>query len=225
MKSQLVALFVILFAVFSLKSQGLVAGVSYNYLYANQFDKCIQTYNFNRPFLKEKQSLLDHGLQAELGYLFSNEKSWKQGVVASYSYTGSRAVNDSYINSFLFHHVELNYVFHFYPFQSKKKLFAQAQIGITGSGLFRRVNEEAFLVDEERSKSFGIGGNIGVKVGYHLFDFDKHHLSPSIFVGYTPYVYAPKYEAVINTTQSLVSKSWFSMLNFRLGLTYQLMKD
>lgn len=86
------------------------------------------------------------------------------------------------------------------------------------------MNEEAFLVDEERSKSLGIGGNLGLKVGYHLFDFENHRISLSISIGYTPYVFAPKYEAVINSTQGLVSKSWFSMLDLRLGINYQLFK-
>lgn len=78
-------------------------------------------------------------------------------------------------------------------------------------------------MDEEHSKSLGIGGNVGLKVGYHLFD--DHRLSPSISISCTPYVFAPKYEAVINSTQSLVSKSWFSMLDLRLGMNYQLFKE
>ena len=47
-------------------SQETHIGFSYEYLYCPQFDKAIQTYNFDRPFLNEKQPLFLNGINTRI---------------------------------------------------------------------------------------------------------------------------------------------------------------
>lgn len=78
------------------------------------------------------------------------------------------------------------------------------------------------MVDDKKSKSLGIGGNIGVKIGYHLYKHNIHQFSPFVFLGYTPYIFSPKNEAVINATQELITKNYMYALNIRIGFTYEI---
>ena len=65
---------ILLFAYSIASAQEFKADVSYKYMYSNQWDKTIQTYNFSRPFLKENQPLLMNGLNTSVSYIFKNEK-------------------------------------------------------------------------------------------------------------------------------------------------------
>ena len=65
-----------LFAINS-SAQEWKADISYKYMFSNQLDKIIQTYNFSRPLLAEKQPLLMHGLNTAVSRIFKNEKHWK----------------------------------------------------------------------------------------------------------------------------------------------------
>jgi hypothetical protein len=117
------------------------------------------------------------------------------------------------------HQINLNYVLRF---AQESPFFGEVQLGIASSSLFRRVNGEPFLIDDSRSKSLGIGGNIGLKLAYSAVNRNKHHLLPFVYAGFAPYIYAPKNEAVINATQELYTKNYMNALHLRLGLAYEL---
>lgn len=201
-------------------AQHISGGLSYNYLYAKQLDRSIQLYNFSRPFLQNKQPLFVHGLSAEVSFLFKTEKPIKHGLSLTYSYFGSEAVNEHYTNRFNLHFMNLNYLIFLANEQKFEKFFGEIQIGLSSSALYRRLNGDAFWVDEAKFKALGLGGNIGVKMGYRLYGRDEHQISPFVFLGYTPYLYAPKNEAVLNATQELITKPSLAALNFRIGVRY-----
>lgn len=203
-------------------AQSLSVGLSYDYVYAKQLDKSIQVYNFSRPFLKNKQPLLIHGISADLSYIFKNDKKIKHGINATYSYFTSKAINENYTNCFNLHFINLNYVTHFSNEEKFKKLFAEFHVGLSSSALFRRVNGDFYFEENEKSKSLGIGANLGVKIGYQLYSHKMHQVSPFIFFGYTPYLYAPKNEEVINATKDLFTKAYMYTLNVRIGFTYEI---
>jgi hypothetical protein len=88
--------------------------------------------------------------------------------------------------------------------------------------LFRNVNDEPYEYDETRSKAFGIGSDICLKVGYYLKLKHKFYLSPFTSIGYTPYLYSPNSEALINQTKGLTSKNWTGILISQIGLTFHI---
>lgn len=218
--------FILLLLIFSrnIFAQCISVGVSYNYLYSKQLDKSIQLYNFSRPFLINKQPLFIHGITADVAFVFKNKKQMKHGIIATYSYFGSEAINENYTNRFNLHFINLNYVIRLANEEKFKKMFGEIHVGLSSSALYRRVNREVFLVDNEKSKSLCIGGNIGLKIGYQLYRHNIHQISPFVFFGYTPYLYAPKNEAVINATQELITKTYMNALNFRIGFSYEINK-
>ena len=206
-------------------AQSISVGLSYNYLYSKQLDKSVQLYNFSRPYFEHKQPLFIDGITADVLYLFKNKKQIKHGITATYSYFGSKAINKNYTNRFNLHFVNLNYVIRLANEEKRKHFFGEMHVGVSSSVLYRRLNGEVFLVDDEKYKSLGIGGNIGIKMGYHLYSHGMHQISPFVYVGYTPYLYAPKNEAVINATQELITKAYMYALNFRIGFCYEINKQ
>jgi len=221
---KLTVIFFLLFKGITGFAQNLSVGLSYNYIYSKQYDKSIQSYNFSRPFLEHKQPLFMHGITSDISYIFKNGETFKHGIHVSYSFFGSKAINQNYSNYLHLHLVDLNYVIRLENRGKFKELFEEINLGASTSGLYRRINGEAFLVDDEKSKSMGIGVNIGVKVGYHLFKHPRHQLSPFVFYGYTPYLYAPKNEALINATQTLITKPYLNAMSFRLGFVCEFIK-
>jgi hypothetical protein len=95
-------------------------------------------------------------------------------------------------------------------------------IAATSSVIFRKVNGAPFVYDETKSKAFGIGGDVHLKFGYYFKLKNKIYLSPFISFAYTPYLYAPNHEAVINQTKGLVGNHWTGLLTTQIGLTFHI---
>lgn len=209
----------------SAPAQELKLDLSYKYIYSNQWDKIIQTYNFSRPFLTEKQPLLMSGLNTSLSYIFKNEKHFKHGINLSYSYFRSSAENENFNNSLNLHFINLGYLLHYENSDKWKGVYSDLIVSVTSSGLFRNLNGEPFEYDETKSKAFGIGGDINLKCGYYLKLKNNSYLSPFLSIGYTPYLYTPNTEAVINQTKGLTSKNWTGILTTQIGLTFHIKKQ
>ena len=182
--------------------------VSYKYIYSDQWDKTIQTYNVSRPFIADKQPLLIHGLNSSLSYMFKSAKNLKHGINVSYSYFRSSAENENLENILNLHFLNLGYILHYEKKENLKGVYTDLIVSATSSGLFRNVNGEPFAYDETTSKAFGIGGDICLKIGYCLKLKNKIYLSPFISIAYTPYLYSPLSESVINQTKGLTSQNW-----------------
>lgn len=205
-------------------AQELKLDVSYKYIYANEWDKIIQTYNFSRPFLTEKQALLMNGLNTSLSHIFKNEKNFKHGINLSYSYFRSSAENENFNNTLNLHFLNLGYVLHYENPIKWNKIYSELIVSSTSSGLFRKLNGAPFEYNETKSKAFGIGADLHFKFGYYLNVKNNYYLSPFISIGYTPYLYSPNTETVINQTKSLVSKNWTGILTTQIGLAFHMKK-
>lgn len=221
-----VKLFIVLLSVcFSVRAQEFKADVSYRYMYANQWDKIIQTYNFSRPFLTEKQPLLAHGLNASLSYLFKSDKNLKHGINLAYSYCRSYSENTNFENALDLHFVIIGYVLHYQNTEKLKGFYTDIIISATGSGLFRNVNGESFKRDDTNLKALSIGGDIALKLGYSLKLKERASMSPFVSVGYTPYMYSPNTESIVNQTKGLAARNWTAILSTQIGLAFHFRKS
>ena len=224
MKSIVLSIIVLLHIGFA-RAQEIKMDASYEYLYSRQWDKAIQTYNVSRPFLKEKQPLLMNGLNTSISYVFENEKHVKHGINVSYAYFQSSAENENFNNMLKLHFINLGYILHYENAEKSKGLYADLIISTTSTGLFRHINGNPFEYDETTSRAFGIGGDICLKAGYYLTLKNNFYLSPFISIAYTPYLYSPNSEAVINQTKELTSKNWTGILTTQIGLTFHLKRQ
>jgi len=213
---------VLLIVSINASAQELKVDLSYNYSYSNQWDKIIQTYNFSRPFLSEKQPLLMNGLNTSVSYVLKNERQLNSGINLAYSYFRSAAENENFNMTLQLNFLKLGYFLHYENPGKWKGLYTDIILSATSSGLFRNVNGEAFVYDEATSKAFGIGGEINLKLGYYLQLKNRTYVSPFISFAYTPYLYSPNSEVVINQTKGLCAKNWTSILGAQIGLAVHL---
>ena len=219
---KLVVFIILLYKFSNAIAQEFEINLSYKYMYSNQWDKAIQTYNFSRPFISEKQPLLIHGSNASISYIFKSTKSFKHGINLSYSYFRSSSQNENFKNSLNLHFINLGYALHFDSLKKMKGLYTDLIISATSSGLFRNLNGHPFVYDEKKARAFGIGGDISLKLGYKIKFNTQSIFSPFISLGYTPYLYSPNSETLINQTKGLASKNWTNILSTQIGLSFHI---
>ena len=211
-----------LFLFIDAQSQEIEVDLSYKYMFAGNWDKAIQTYNFSRPFLKEKQPLLMHGINGSISYIFKSKKKFKQGINASYSHFTSYAENVNFVNQLNLHFLNIGYILRYESTEKLKGLTTDLILSASSSALFRNVNDEPFIYDEVRSKAFGIGGDLSIKTSYSFNLKNNIRLSPFIQLGYTPYLFSPNTEAVINQTSGLVAPNFTDVFSSQVGLKVRL---
>jgi hypothetical protein len=215
-------LLLFLFPLLDTQAQEIEAELSYKYMLASNWDKAIQSYNFSRPFLTEKQPLLMHGMNASVSYIFKSANKFKQGINASYSHFSSYAENVNFVNQYNLHFLNVGYIFRYESTEKLKGLTTDFILSASSSALFRNVNDQPFIYDEVRSKAFGIGGDLSVRTSYSFNIKNKFHLSPFVQVGYTPYLFSPNTEAVINQTRGLVAPNFTDVFSTQVGLKVRL---
>ena len=213
-----------LFLFIDAQSQEIEVDLSYKYMFAGNWDKAIQTYNFSRPFLKEKQPLLMHGINGSISYIFKSKKKFKQGINASYSHFTSYAENVNFVNQLNLHFLNIGYILRFESTEKWQGLTTDLILSASSSALFRNVNDEPFIYDEVRSKAFGIGGDLSIKTSYSFNLKNNIRLSPFIQIGYTPYLYSPNTEAVINQTKGLAAPNFTDIFASQIGVKVHMRK-
>jgi hypothetical protein len=197
-------------------AQQLRFGANYEYLYSKLWNQNIQTYNFSRPFLDNKQPLLVHGFGVSVSYLFGSDSDFSHGIGLSYSRFGSSAENEGLNSSFNQNFAKLGYILHFQ--KSENPLYTELGVSAIGGILGRKLNDKTFEYDEETARVYGIGGEINLKAGYEVALSEKLFLSPFVGIGYVPYYYSPNTESMLNQTTELISEEEPSLLNVSFGI-------
>jgi hypothetical protein len=64
-----------------------------------------------------------------------------------------------------------------------------------------------------------------LKFGYYLKLKNNSYLSPFLSIGYTPYLYSPNTERLINLSKGLASKNWTGILTTQIGMTFHVKKQ
>jgi hypothetical protein len=218
----IIVIIVMIIVHFNSIAQEFKIDASYNYMFANQWDKAIQTNNFSRPFYYEKQPLLMHGLTTTGTYIFKSAKRIKHGVNISYSYFISSSENENLDVKLHLNFLKLAYLLHYEYKEKFKNLYTDFIFSATTSALFRNVNGKPFTYDEEKSKAYGIGGDISVKMGYLMGFKNKNGFSPFVLIACTPYFYSPNTEAVINQTKGLTSKTSTAIFSAQMGMAFHI---
>jgi Autotransporter beta-domain len=203
-------------------AQGFGITAAYSYCYAPQFDKAIQAYNFSRPFQTEKQPLLINGFTTGLSYSFQTKSRFRSGIALNYSAFRSYSENADFNNSYHLSFLELGYTLTYHFSESKLKSSLEMNASCLTSSLKRKINDETFTFAEEKTRAFGIGGNLSLRYLYSFSVNANYNLSPFIGVNYSPYLFTPNTETVINQTKTLFTKPWTPVVRVDVGLKIDL---
>ena len=191
--------------------------VSYKYMYAKQWDRSIQLYNFSRPWLIEKQPLLMHGVNAGFSYDVSSKKEFNRGLSVDFSFFRSVAENKNMANAINLYISNVGYFARKDFSILHSNCYTEIRLALTVSGLFRRVNQEPILVDDTQTRAFGIGSDIQVKFGYDLPCLAGIKGSLFLAVSYAPYVYSPYSESVLNQTMGITNHYGTGIVGAQIG--------
>lgn len=208
----------LLLLVNNLQGQDFSFSLAYQNSRIPEWDKAIQTYNFTRPFLSNRQPLFTHGLQAEARYYFKSGRGIVHGLHLAYGWQRSVAENPNLRSALHFHLVQPGYFRQFTPPGRTQGWMVQAGASLLLGGIFRAINDEALVYDEATAKAWGVGSRIQAQLGYQFAGTDKPGWQPFVEMGYVPYYYAPQAEAILNQTTGLASKNWTSMWSAQVGV-------
>ena len=211
------ALFFSFFFFHVMHAQKLSLDVSYKYMYAKQWDRSIQLYNFSRPWLIEKQPLLMHGVNAGFSYDVSSKKEFIHGLSVDFSFFRSVSENKNMVNAINLYISNMGYFVRKDFRILHSNCYTEIRLALTVSGLFRRVNQEPILVDDTQTRAFGIGSDIQVKFGYDLPCLAGIKGSLFLAVSYAPYVYSPYSESVLNQTMGITNHYGTGIVGAQIG--------
>jgi hypothetical protein len=81
----------------------------------------------------------------------------------------------------------------------------------------RTINDTAIVLENEWSTSFGIGVQTETIVKYD-FLVAKKVISPFLNFGFTPYLFQPDAEVMLNETKGFISKPNYILVNASAGV-------
>ena len=198
-------------------AQKLSLDVSSKYMYAKQWDRSIQLYNFSRPWLIEKQPLFMHGVNAGFSYDVSSKKEFIHGLSVDFSFFRSVSENKNMVNAINLYISNMGYFVRKDFRILHSNCYTEIRLALTVSGIFRRINQEPMLVDETQTRAFGIGSDIQVKFGYELPCLAGIKGSLFLAVSYAPYVYSPYSESVLNQTMGITNHYGTGIVGAQIG--------
>lgn len=190
-----------------------------NDLYSPRWDQAIQTYNFTRPWLIEKQALLKFGTYSKVEYVFHalSDSKWKKSLYLNYSFHSSVAENTNFINRLTYQTVTPGIGFTHALSKKVNQLNFTVCTGLLLGGLKRTINDTAIVLENEWSTSFGIGVQTETIVKYD-FHVAKKVISPFLNFGFTPFLFQPDAEVVLNETKGFISKPNYILVNASAGV-------
>jgi hypothetical protein len=218
MKKRLLILALLCQSVFVLSQVQIAVG--YNYMIAGGWDRAIQTYNFARPELTEKQPLLIHGIEVATEFLRDSGKYNERCFMASYRYFRSSAHNDNFDATLNAHLVNIGYGISTQGMGKQEAVFCDVSISVLCGGIFRSVNKDPIRDDGKRVWAPGIGGELRPRIGYNLVMKDRWCFSPYFQTTYCPFYYSPRAEAVLNQTMTLTGVKYTGILSLEIGIVF-----
>jgi hypothetical protein len=222
MKKLLVLLVLVLH--FQAESQAISVELNYSFCVNTQFNKAVRVYNSARPFLTTKQPLFRNGMGAKIGYTFPSKKHPKvqYGFELGYSYFGSYAENDGFINDMQLHSVTPRF---FTSTKITNRFVGQIMLGLPSYGMFRQINSESVTNDGTPIRAFGIGLSIRPQLYYQFVLNDRISLCPTFGLEYCPIQYSPQGEALINQTKGLYTNNFNSFFGFDFGVKVRFLRE
>lgn len=185
---------------------GLIGG--YSYMYPKEWDKIVQTYNWARPWLSNKQPLLASGFTAGIVYAYDATKGFRFTQELKFSKYTSIAANDNYNLSLTTNFARYSIGFEVYPFiiannnvEPWKRYFF---IGLSPGASFMwggmKFNEEVLELDREPYRPLNITPTIGAYTGYKFDVNHKFSIIPVIGMTFLPIARMKDFDIALHGT-------------------------
>ena len=200
-------------------------GLGYSFLNNSQWNQTIQLYNDSRPFLEEKQPLLQNGIFLSLDRMLKIENKHPFSLSLAYGFFNSKADNELYFSKINLH--TLSFSFNstkYYLMNENTPLTFSFGAGIMSNYLERNINPNAALNEYYPIRSLGIGPMLNLNFSYDIALNKGVTISPFVQVSFAPFYYSPGAEKCLNLTQGLMEESWNNTLNIQAGIRFSCIK-
>lgn len=204
------------------KAQSIGFGVGYQYQYSPEYVKAIQAFNLSRPWVEEKQPLLEDGMVINFEFLFPGEKLVKHGIYSNYLFYRSYSINSDYENAINQHGLNIGYLLRL-DGSKMKRFFVDFGAALAMNFLERKLNNEWVTQDESKKNGFGIGWNFDFRFGYQIAFVGHKRQFFSPFIGFgAGRVFNPNAESVINQTTGVATEDCSWLIVGRAGILIEL---
>ncbi len=165
--------------------QNLSVGIAYQYQKAFEWEKMINNYNSNSPWLVENQPYLNASVSTNLQYVFDSKSIFHHGAGFNYIWSRSYADNVDSTNRLDMHQFTLGYILEIHNEEKLKNFFFDFGFNYSFMLLPRKTEFSDPLKQDYNRSKMGSGGNFDFKFGYKLAFGPNAWLSPFIGAGYT----------------------------------------
>lgn len=201
-------------------SQNFYVGASYSFINIPAANNAMRTYNRTRPFILNKQELIQHGVGFIFQYMHKEKKGINQGIALQYANAFSVSKNTDWNNVWLLHSVQLQYTPTYTFFHTIKGPFLGLHAGIEMLALSRYINGDTYFADDKAATTWGVGPILGVQSGYNFTCKSNKLIRLYISGTINPYLYFPGIESNINQTQGLINKASTWNYQMKAGIQF-----
>lgn len=172
----------------------------YEWIKAQSWEQAIQTYNFSRPFLEERQPLLQNGFRLSAYYMFRSLASITYGPTADFSIHRSRAENDNFDIGIQSSTFSIGPMLRYQ--EPGQALFISAAPKFRLGFLTRRLNGEIITIEEDEENDplrvVVAGFGIDAQIGYQFYFGEKATLAPQLNFGFDPILSGERSPLIFN---------------------------
>jgi len=193
-------------------------GSGYEFLYNNDWNKATQLYNTARPFLENKQRLLEHGLNINVAHYGKLKNFERKFISANYSFYEVKTINPFLTTRVAMHMILLDYNLKSSDLWSDHPLYFSYGAGIRTNLTTRNIVDDPSTDEAYPIYSGGIGLEMNVSASYDFQMPSGLFISPFVKCSLSPLYFSPTAEKTLALTQGISTSKWSNMCVLQLGL-------
>jgi hypothetical protein len=233
---QLILCFALLSSITMNAQNGWTFAASGRYMFADEWDEIVRTYNFTRPNVEEQMNLFSFGWNVDAGYTFhKNNTKLSYFITAGFHSTTTQAFSSAaytggneYQLRVSINCATLDAGLRYFPFNEKsalRKLFADFSPGF--AVYMPRVSDGGELVEideDEIYRPFVPSWRVNAGIGVQLFSEKRLSVTPFLNAEYTAAVELTEFAAMVTGSYFPDLDDESRVLAFRAGIRLQLNK-
>ncbi len=193
-------------------------GSGYEFLYNNDWNKATQLYNTARPFLENKQRLLEHGLNINVAHYGKLKQTERKFLSANYSFYEVKTINPFLTTRVAMHMILLDYNLKSSDLWSEHPLYFSYGAGIRTNLTTRNIVDDPSTDEAYPIYSGGIGLEMNVSASYDFQMPSGLFISPFVKCSLSPLYFSPTAEKTLALTQGMSTSKWSNMCVLQLGM-------
>jgi hypothetical protein len=206
------------------QAQGKGFGFEYHNLHAFAWNESVRTYNFARPFLDNKQPLLQHGVGFKYYTSSAKEGAAQKGFNIGLSWYQSKVENENYSVALHAGTFSVGYRLLVRELFESSGLLLSVSPEIQGTFIGRWQDEELLWLEmddeETRLIKLGVGAGINSALHYPIIKSEKSGVFLKLSLLYNPLWWTPGSSSVITQSNAVISNELGTSFSLNFGIDW-----